>query len=84
MTKISICSIWKENQKKSIKTLVAPSWMKIGTDNDTSGICPVFEMFNHASDGENNAFFEFDRINKKLFVGTNKKRGKIPMKPQLI
>ena len=32
------------------------------------GIAPIFEMFNHSS--ENNAFFDFDMINKNLYVAT--------------
>lgn len=54
--------------------VVAPNWMKTGTDHDTSGIAPVFEMFNHAE--HNNAFFDFDPINKKLYVATNRDIGK--------
>ena len=33
-------------------------------------MAPVFEMFNHAED--NNAFFDFDKINKKLYVAAIK------------
>ena len=51
-------------------TIVAPNWMKTGTEHDTSGIAPVFEMFNHAE--KNNAFFDFDPINKKLYVAANR------------
>ena len=35
-------------------------------------MAPVFEMFNHAED--NNAFFDFDKINKKLYVAAIKER----------
>ena len=35
-------------------------------------MAPVFEMFNHAED--NNAFFDFDKINKKLYVAAIKDR----------
>ena len=48
---------------------VAPSWLK-RTEHDTCGMAPVFEMFNHAED--NNAFFDFDKINKKLYVAAIK------------
>ena len=50
--------------------IVAPNWLKVRTDHDTSGIAPVFEMFNHAE--LNNAFFDFDPINKKLYVAANR------------
>ena len=50
--------------------IVAPNWLRVRTDHDTSGIAPVFEMFNHAE--QNNAFFDFDPINKKLYVAANR------------
>ena len=50
---------------------VAPTWLK-RTEHDTCGMAPVFEMFNHAED--NNAFFDFDKINKKLYVAAIKDR----------
>jgi len=51
------------------RQLVAPTWLK-RTEHDTCGMAPVFEMFNHAED--NNAFFDFDKINKKLYVAAIK------------
>ena len=58
-------------ERKYLQFSVAPTWLK-RTEHDTCGMAPVFEMFNHAED--NNAFFDFDKINKKLYVAAIKER----------
>ena len=69
LTGIDYLSYISGSSKLNNSILVIPKWLKIKTPNDTSGIAPVFEMFNHAT--KNNAHFDFDRINKKLYVAAN-------------
>lgn len=53
------------------EAIVPPKWLKTRTETDRSGIAPVFDMFNHSP--TNNAFFDWDDINKRLYVAANRK-----------
>ena len=52
------------------EAIVPPKWLKTRTETDRSGIAPVFDMFNHSP--QNNAFFDWDDINKRLYVAANR------------